>query len=139
VRAVLVSFTLSPVLLRDWKVRTESQPSDRIAVISSAIAAFTSIANSITSSQREDIRSVAVLLYTGKTIFFCDQSSNLSSLHADLLKDETSEIDLVGPTFPALKALLNLPVAPGPDNKERYDRLIHALLSTCLRHIDGMR
>jgi hypothetical protein len=70
VRAVLVSFTLSPVLLRDWKVRTESQPSDRIAVISSAIAAFTSIANSITSSQREDIRSVAVLLYTGKTAFF---------------------------------------------------------------------
>jgi len=71
--------------------------------------------------------------------FFCHQSSNLSSLHTDLLKDETSEIDLVGPTFPALKALLNLPVAPGKDNKERYNRLIHALLSTCLRHIDGMR
>jgi hypothetical protein len=69
VRAVLVSFTFSPVLLRDWKVRTESQPSDRIAVISSAIAAFTSIANSITSSQREDVRSVAVLLYTGQTNF----------------------------------------------------------------------
>jgi hypothetical protein len=59
--------------------------------------------------------------------------------HLDLLKDETSEIDLVGPTFPALKALLNLPVAPGSDDKERYNRLIHALLSTCLRHIDGMR
>jgi hypothetical protein len=79
-RAVLVSFTLSPVLLRDWKVCTEGQPSDRIAVISSAIAAFTSITNSVTSSQREDLRSVAVLLYSGKTIFLlCDQSSNLSS------------------------------------------------------------
>ena len=66
-RAVLVSFTLSPVLLRDWKLCTDSQPSDRIAVISRAIAAFTSIANSITSSQREDVRSVAVLLYTGMT------------------------------------------------------------------------
>jgi hypothetical protein len=64
------------------------------------------------------------------------KNSNLSSLHTDLLKDETSEIDLVRPTFPALKALLNLPVAPGPDYKERYNRLIHALLSTCLRHID---
>jgi hypothetical protein len=61
VRAVLVSFTLSPVLLRDWKVRTGTE-SHRIAVISSAIAAFTSIVNSITSSQREDVRSVAVLL-----------------------------------------------------------------------------
>jgi hypothetical protein len=59
-----------------WKLRTESRPSDRIAVISSAIPAFTSIANSITSSQREDVRSMAVLLYTGKTIS-CDQSSNL--------------------------------------------------------------
>ena len=137
-RAVPVSFTLSPVLLCDWKVRTESQPSDRIAVISSAIAAFTSIANSITSSQREDIRSVAVLLYTGKTNFL-HSKFQLSSLHTDLLKDETTEIDLVGPTFPALKALLNLPVAPGPDNKERYNQLIHALLSTCLRHIDVMR
>ena len=120
------------------KVRTESQPSDRIAVISSAIAAFTSIANSIASSQREDVRSVAVLLYTGKTNFLrskFQRRDHLSSLHTDLVKDETSEIDLVEPTFPALKALLNLPVAPGPDNKE----LIHALLSTCLRHIDGMR
>ena len=68
VRAVLVSFTLSPVLLRDWKVHTERQPSDRIDVVSSAIVAFTSIANSITSSQREHVRSVAVLLYSGKTI-----------------------------------------------------------------------
>jgi len=100
---------------------TQGQPLDRIAVISSALAAFTSIANLIKSSQREAVRGVAVLLYT------------------DLLKDETSEIDLVGPTFPALKALLNLPVAQGSDDKERYNRLIHALLSTCLRHIDGMR
>ena len=82
---------------------------------------------------------MAVLLYTGKTNFLQSKVPTLSSLHTDLLKDETSEIDLVGPTFPALKALLNLPVAPGPDNKERYNQLVHALLSTCLRHIDVMR
>jgi HEAT repeat-containing protein 5 len=54
---VLVSFTLSPVLLRlrDWRVRTESQPSDLIAVISTAITAFTSIANSITLSHEKMI------------------------------------------------------------------------------------
>ena len=83
---------------------------------------------------------MAVLLYTGKINFFVmNVPTYLLCMHTDLLKDETSEIDLVGPTFPALKALLDLPVAPGPDNKERYNRLIHALLSTCLRHIDGMR
>ena len=85
---------------------------------------------------------MAVLLYTGKTDFLQSKFQTyllyIPSLHTDLLKDETSEIDLVGPTFPALKALLNLPVAR-PDNKERYNELIHALLSTCLRHIDGMR
>ena len=138
-RAVLVSLSLLSVLLLTGKY-AESQPSDRIAVISSAIAAFTSIANSITSFQREDVRSVAVLLYSGKINFFVmNVPTYLLCMHTDLLKDETSEIDLVGPTFPALKALLDLPVAPGPDNKERYNRLIHALLSTCLRHIDGMR
>ena len=82
---------------------------------------------------------MAVLLYTGKTNFLRSKCQLIVFHNTDLLKDETSEIDLVGPTFPALKALLNLPVAPGQENNERYNRLIHALLSTCLRHIDGMR
>ena len=76
--------------------------------------------------------------YTLVRQIFCDQCSNLFSLQTDLLKDETSEIDLVGPTLPTLKALLNLPIAPSPDNEEWYNWLIHALLSTCLRHIDSM-
>lgn len=56
-----------------------------------------------------------------------------------LLKDETSDIDFVGPTLPALKTLLDLPVSTGPDDKDRYSRLIHALLSTCLLNIDSVR
>ena len=57
---------------------------------------------------------------------------------AELLKDETSELDFVGPTLPALKALLDRPTnLPDPDNK--YGRLIHGLLSACLVNIDEMR
>ena len=56
-----------------------------------------------------------------------------------LLKDEASEVDFVGPTLPALKTLLDLPVSSEPDDKDRYSRLIHALLSACLLNIDSVR
>ncbi|KAK0239818.1 clathrin-coated vesicle protein [Armillaria nabsnona] len=50
--------------------------------ITACFSAFGSIAASLNTSQREDIRSVAILLYS------------------EMLKDESSEIDLVGPTLP---------------------------------------
>lgn len=56
-----------------------------------------------------------------------------------LLKDETTEIDFVGPTLPALKALLDMPVLQTPGDKDRYSRLVNALLSACLLNIDSMR
>ena len=56
----------------------------------------------------------------------------------DLLKDESSEIDLVGPTLPALKSLLSVPCA-SPGDKATYGELVHALLSASLHHIDEMR
>lgn len=43
----------------------EGQLSDRVALISTCLSAFASIAASISTSQREDIRSVAILLYSG--------------------------------------------------------------------------
>jgi hypothetical protein len=60
-------------------------------------------------------------------------------VEAELLKDESSEIDLVGPTLPALKAMLDLPTANSPDSKDRYARLVHGLLSSCLLNVDAMR
>ncbi|PPQ91330.1 hypothetical protein CVT25_003770 [Psilocybe cyanescens] len=99
----------------------QGQIADRIVLLSTCLLAFTSIAASINSSQREDVRGVAALLYN------------------DLLKDESSEIDLVGPTLPALKGLLDLPVGNDPEDKERYSKLVHALLSACLLNIDNMR
>lgn len=55
-----------------------------------------------------------------------------------MLKDESTEIDYVGPTLPALKSLLSLPCAT-PTDKETFSQLAHALLSACLHHIDEMR
>ena len=116
----------------------DGQLPDRIAIILTSITAFSSIAASIASSQREDVRGVAILLYTGTRfpLIICDY---LGIPDLGLLKDETTEIDFVGPTLPALKTLLDLPVLPNPDDKERYNRLVNALLSACLLNIDSMR
>jgi len=56
---------------------------------------------------------------------------------ADLLRDESSEIDVVGPTLPVLKSLLT----PGPTYKvtEFFQRVVHGLLSSCVLNIDEMR
>ncbi|KAF8998676.1 armadillo-type protein [Cyathus striatus] len=98
----------------------QGQAPDRLALVNAAFASFIAIASSIKSSQREDVRGVSALLY------------------CDILKDESSEIDLAGPTFPALKSIIDLPVANGKDN-ERYNQLMHALLSSCLHNVDEMR
>jgi len=66
---------------------------------------------------------------------------DMDQLLFDLLKDESTEQDLVSPALPTLKALLEVPL--GPDNvaeaKERYSKLVHFLLSPCLLNIDNMR
>ncbi|KAF7355790.1 Clathrin-coated vesicle protein [Mycena sanguinolenta] len=92
---------------------------DRIKMIMGAFSAFVSIATSIKSVRREDVRAVGILLYS------------------ELLKDESSEIDLAGPTLPALKSLLEFPTA-SPDASDRYGRLVHGLISACLLNIDEM-
>jgi hypothetical protein len=56
----------------------------------------------------------------------------------ELLKDELSEVDLVGPTLPALKTLL-VDLQPMNTQHDRYEQLIHGLLSSCLLNIDAMR
>ncbi|KAJ7637580.1 clathrin-coated vesicle protein [Mycena polygramma] len=92
---------------------------DRIKMIMATFTAFVSVGTSIKSSQREDVRAVAILLYS------------------ELLKDESSEIDLAGPTLTALKSLLDIPTA-SPDAGDRYSRLVHGLISACLLNIDEM-
>ncbi|KAF9444651.1 clathrin-coated vesicle protein [Macrolepiota fuliginosa MF-IS2] len=99
----------------------QGPPADRIALINTAFATLAAIASSIDTIQREDVRSVATLLYS------------------ELLKDETSDIDLISPTFASLKAILSIPVLSEGDSGQRYQRVVHALLSSCLLNIDEMR
>ncbi|KIL59187.1 hypothetical protein M378DRAFT_27111 [Amanita muscaria Koide BX008] len=89
---------------------------DKIRMLNTAFASVAAVMSILQSSQREDVRGVAIMLYT------------------ELLKDESSEIDLVGPTLPALKSLLEYP----PQDQALYNRFIHALLSACLSNIDEM-
>ncbi|KIK61652.1 hypothetical protein GYMLUDRAFT_73165 [Collybiopsis luxurians FD-317 M1] len=94
---------------------------DRVKMILAAFSAFATIASANNNTFREDVRSVGVLLYS------------------EILKDESNEIDLASPTFPSLKLLLDLPPGSFPDAQDRYQRLVHGLLSACLLNIDEMR
>ncbi|KAF8523823.1 ARM repeat-containing protein [Gautieria morchelliformis] len=94
---------------------------DRIRLLVTAFKAFSIIGSTFGPRLQEDIRAVSV------------------SLYAELLKDEHSELDIAGPTLPALKAML----APPSEAKlcrsdSKYGRLVHGLISACLLHIDEM-
>ncbi len=54
-----------------------------------------------------------------------------------MLKDESLEIDLVGPTLPALKQLLEVSLPKRIDQEtQKGGQLIHALFSACIQNID---
>lgn len=93
--------------------------SDIAKMISASLGAFHLIASTTESVVREDIRGIGCVLY------------------GELLKDETSEADLVTPTLPAFRSLLA--VSCHPSTRERYGKLIHGLLSSCLLNVDEMR
>ncbi|KAK7014825.1 hypothetical protein R3P38DRAFT_1413052 [Favolaschia claudopus] len=85
------------------------------------LSKFVSIATSMLSLHGEHARAAGISLYN------------------ELLEDGSSEIDLVGPTLPALTSLLGLPV-PSTEAGEglTFSRLVHGLLSACLLNIDEM-
>ncbi|KZW00275.1 clathrin-coated vesicle protein [Exidia glandulosa HHB12029] len=95
---------------------------ERITMLNAAFTAFARISALFGPSRREDLRGVGVTLYSA------------------FLKDELSEVDLVGPTLPSLKALLEVPAdATVTADNSAYSRVIHGLLSTCLLNIEEMR
>ncbi|KAG9318303.1 armadillo-type protein [Chiua virens] len=88
-------------------------------MVSCAVAAFQLVAATTEGNVREDVRGVGCMLY------------------AELLKDETLDIDLITPTLPAFKCLVS--VEAHPRVRDRYDSLIHGILSSCLLDVDEMR
>jgi hypothetical protein len=118
--------------------QTDNQPNpaDRITLIKTSFNTLLSIGSSFNAKVQEEVRAVAISLYSG----MCADPSHLLFMlkkRADLLRDETSEIDFVGPTLPVLKSLLT----PGPTHEvtEFFQRIVHGLLSSCLLNIDEMR
>ncbi|KAG0706406.1 armadillo-type protein [Suillus ampliporus] len=93
--------------------------SDIAKMISGSLGAFHLVASTTEPVVREDVRGVGCMLY------------------GELLKDETLEADLITPTLPAFRSLLTVPCHP--TDRERYGKLIHGLLSSCLLNVDEMR
>lgn len=120
------------------KCRTDNQSNlaDRVKLIKTSFDGLLSIGSSFDARIQDEVRAVAISLYSG----MCADPSHLPfSLmnKADLLRDESSEADVVGPTLPVLKSLLT----PGSTYKvtEFFQRVVHGLLSSCMLNIDEMR
>lgn len=61
------------------------------------------------------------------------------NVSAELLKDENSPLDLVSPTLPSLKALLDFEPHQDKESVERFSKLAHGLASACLLNVEEMR
>ncbi|EKM52639.1 uncharacterized protein PHACADRAFT_186750 [Phanerochaete carnosa HHB-10118-sp] len=105
---------------RDKSIQDNATPADRVLLINAGFDAYAVIAAACEPSRNIEYRTVAVALYN------------------DLLTDEISEMDLVGPTLQSLKKLLEK--VPEDDHERvKYERVVHGLLSACLLNIDAMR
>lgn len=64
-----------------------------------------------------------------------------TTIPPEILKDESSDMDLAGPTLLSLKAILDVPPDAEHVSNEssKFSRLVHGLFSACLLHIDEMR
>jgi hypothetical protein len=128
---------ISPAKVLDiCRTDNQSNPADRITLIKTSFNALLSIGSSFDVKIQDEVRAVAVSLYSG----MCVAPSHFPDIlktRADMLRDETSDFDFVGPTLPVLKSLLT----PGSTHKvtEFFQRVVHGLLSSCLLNIDEMR
>ncbi|KDQ54486.1 hypothetical protein JAAARDRAFT_80176 [Jaapia argillacea MUCL 33604] len=104
----------------DSLTHSNSRPSERIRLIQVAFESFLNIGLTLGPTHQEEVRAAAL------------------SIYSELLRDESAEIDYVGPTLPSLKLFLDPPRRLG-DPLLKYERSVHGLLSACLVNIDNMR
>ncbi|KAG8716699.1 hypothetical protein FRC08_008984 [Ceratobasidium sp. 394] len=97
----------------------QQNPAERIPLIISAFQALMAIGEVAGPSVQPDVRAIAL------------------SIYSDLLKDEYSEMDIVGPTLQALRGLL-LSDTKAIAKENMYSRVVHGSLSACLQNIDDM-
>ena len=106
----------------------------RIHILNVSFSTLANIGDVLGTASREDIRAVSIALYAGKYI------SRVLILQLnrdiDLLKNEFSVVDLVGPTLLALKLMLDNPPAVADPVDPSYTKLVHGLLSSCLQNVD---
>ncbi|KAL1408350.1 hypothetical protein Q8F55_005159 [Vanrija albida] len=95
---------------------------DRAAFIKAGFAAYSRVVDVMDLGQRADLSAVAIHLFT------------------DLLRDETTNADLAGACLPSLKLVLDQTFAGQvPAITATSDRVVHGLLSACLKNIDDVR
>jgi HEAT repeat protein len=95
---------------------------DRVAFFKTAFAAYVRIVEIMDRVQRADLCAVAVHLF------------------ADLLHDETPNMDIAGACLPSLKLIIDqLLASQVPTVTATTDRVLHGLLSACLSNVDEMR
>ncbi|KZT18252.1 clathrin-coated vesicle protein [Neolentinus lepideus HHB14362 ss-1] len=94
--------------------------SDRVSLIRAGFAAFAAVGETLGPGSGEDVRAAGL------------------SLYGDLLKDESSDMDFIGPTLQSLKHLLDKGPTT-PSHRDKYQRSIHGILSACLINVDNMR
>ncbi|KAJ3520851.1 hypothetical protein NM688_g9102 [Phlebia brevispora] len=99
----------------------DTPPIEKVKLINTAFDSFMTIASACDPTRNLEYRIVAITLYN------------------ELLKDELSEADFVGPTLQSLKKLLESPPASASiAGNTRYEKMIHAILSACMVNIDAM-
>lgn len=120
----ICSFVLRHAVPTSRSVQSKmgNSAADRVSMLKNAFTAFATISSLYSPTHKESLRAVGATLYSA------------------FLKDELSDLDLVGPTLPALKALLEVVPSPAVTSGDSsYGRVVHGLLSACLLNMEEMR
>ncbi|KAM0791957.1 hypothetical protein ACM66B_004208 [Microbotryomycetes sp. NB124-2] len=91
------------------------------ALVKRVFNGFADLAELQPSPMREELFAIALQFYT------------------QLLQDENAEADMISPTLPVLKSLLERALAPLTVADSTLPRVINGMLSACLQNVDSLR